>query len=105
LCKLQRISGAFLFITVPAYVLFIQLKPSTEIEANFLIRGLQNSFLTVVYIILLLSALFHAGYGLWSLMNDYFFSRNLRMGMALLITCITLFFTWFGLAAVLGIES
>ena len=102
LWKMQRISGSFLLIMVPAYFLFIPLNPLPEIEAGFLITGIQKLFLTAVYILLLLSALFHAGYGVWSVMRDYLSSKNLRKGLAALVTFITLIFAWIGLRAVLS---
>ncbi|MBW2048169.1 MAG: hypothetical protein JRJ09_06525 [Deltaproteobacteria bacterium] len=103
LWKMQRISGSFLLVMVPAYFLFISLNRSPEIEADFLITGIQGLFLTVVYILLLLSAVFHAGYGVWSVMSDYLSSRNLIKGLAGLVALITLIFTWIGLRAALSV--
>ena len=103
LWKMQRISGSFLLIMVPAYFLFIPLNATPEIEANFLVAGIQGLFLMAVYILLLLCALFHAGYGVWSVMSDYLSSGNLRKGLAVLVTFITLIFAWIGLLATLSI--
>ena len=103
LWKMQRISGSFLLVMVPAYFLFIPLSPSPEIEANFLVSGIQGLFLMAVYTLLLLSVLLHAGYGVWSVMSDYLASRNLRKGLAALVTFITLIFAWIGLRAILSI--
>ena len=103
LWKMQRISGSFLLVMVPAYFLFIPLNAPLEIEANFLVTGIQKLFLMAVYILLLLSALFHAGYGVWSVMGDYLASGNLRKGLAALVTFITLIFGWIGLLVTLNI--
>lgn len=103
LWKMQRISGSFLLITAPAYFLFIPLNAPPEIEANFLVTGIQGLFLMAVYILLLLCALFHAGYGVWSVMSDYHASRNIGKGLAALVTLITLIFAWIGLLATLSI--
>ena len=103
LWKMQRISGSFLLVMVPAYFLFIPLNATPEIEANFLVTGIQGLFLMAVYILLLLCALFHAGYGVWSVMGDYLSSGNLRKGLAALVTFITLIFAWIGLLAAYGI--
>jgi succinate dehydrogenase hydrophobic membrane anchor protein len=101
LWKMQRISGSFLLVMVPAYFLFISLQPSPEIKANFMITGVQGLFLLAVYMLLLLSVLFHAGYGVWSVMNDYIASRNLRKGLAAVVSFITLMFAWIGLGTIL----
>ena len=103
LWKMQRISGSFLLVMVPAYFLFIPLNAPPEMEANFLVAGIQGVFLTAVYILLLLCALFHAGYGVWSVMSDYLASTNLRKGLAALVTFITLIFAWIGLFKTLSI--
>ena len=103
LWKMQRISGSFLLVMVPAYFLFIPLNAAPGIEANCLFTGIQGLFLMVVYILLLLSALLHAGYGVWSVMSDYLSSGNLKKGSAALIACITLIFAWVGLLATLSI--
>jgi len=103
LWKTQRISGSFLLFMAPAYFLFIPLNPSPAIEANFLITGIQGLFLKAVYILLLLCALFHGGYGIWSVMSDYLAPRTLRKGLAALVAFITLFFAWVGLLATLSI--
>jgi succinate dehydrogenase hydrophobic membrane anchor protein len=101
--KMQRITGSFLLVMVPAYFLYIALNPSPEIEANFLVTGIQGLFLKAVYILLLLSALFHAGYGVWSVMSDYLASGNLGKGLAALVIFITLILAWMGLLATLSI--
>jgi succinate dehydrogenase hydrophobic membrane anchor protein len=103
LWKMQRISGSFLLIMVPAYFLFIPLNAPPEIEANFLVTGFQTLFLMAVYILVLLCALFHAGYGVWSVLSDYLSSGNLRKGLAALVTFITLIFAWIGLFKTLSI--
>ncbi len=101
LWKMQRITGSFLLVMVPAYFLFIPLHPSPAIKANFLVTGIQDLFLMAVYILLLLGVLFHAGYGVWSVLKDYLSSGNLGKALAALVTFITLIFAWIGLRAIL----
>ena len=88
LWKLQRISGAFLFITVPAYLLFSYLNPGETAGAQGTIAGMQNVFTRLVFLILATLALYHAGYGLFSFAADYTSSGIMRVGMTALIVAL-----------------
>ena len=85
LWKLQRISGAFLFITVPAYLLFSYLNPGEAEGAQEAVLGIQNVFNRLVFLTLATCALFHAGYGLFSIAADYTSQGMTRAGMTALI--------------------
>jgi succinate dehydrogenase hydrophobic anchor subunit len=88
LWKLQRISGAFLFITVPAYLLFSYLNQGEAEGAQEAIVGMQNVFTRLVFLILAAWALYHAGYGLFSIVADYTSSGITRTGMTALIIVV-----------------
>jgi succinate dehydrogenase hydrophobic anchor subunit len=88
LWKLQRISGAFLFVTVPAYLLFLYLNPGEADGAQGAIERVQNVFTRLVLLTLATSALYHAGYGLFSIAADYTSSRITRTGMTALIVVV-----------------
>lgn len=87
--KLQRISGSFLLVTVPAYLLFSYLNPALADESRTVVVRLQNAFVRVVTLALAISALYHAGYGLYSVAAGYVSSRPLRTAITALIgVCI-----------------
>ncbi len=88
LWRLQRISGAFLFITVPAYFLFFHLHPVLVDGAGTGLMRLQNGFIRVASLSLTVSTLYHAGYGLFSIAADYTSSRPVRTGMTALIIVV-----------------
>jgi succinate dehydrogenase hydrophobic anchor subunit len=85
LWKLQRISGAFLFITVPAYLLFSYLNPGDADGAQEVLVGMENIFTRLVFLMLATCALYHAGYGFFSIAADYAPSGRKRTGMTALI--------------------
>ena len=85
LWKLQRISGAFLFVTVPAYLLFSYLTPGEADGAQRVLVGVQNVFARLVFLTLATCALYHAGYGLFSIVADYTSSGRTRVGMTAFI--------------------
>ncbi|MBN1104363.1 MAG: hypothetical protein JXL84_13175 [Deltaproteobacteria bacterium] len=101
--KLQRISGAFLLVMIPAYMLFLQIQPSLNVEANVVVRGIQSFSIRAIYSLLLLAVLLHGGYGAWSVANDYLSSRNQGRVLAVGIACLFLFFLWIGLRMILRI--
>lgn len=94
--KLQRISGVFLLIMIPAHLLFMHLQPSVSHEANVVINRLQNIFIKLVDITLVIAVLFHAGYGLISISKDYIASRILQIGLSLLTIFIMAVLGWMG---------
>ena len=85
LWRLQRISGAFLLIAVPAYLLFSYLNPGEAEGAQGAIVRMQNGFTRLVTLTLVTPALYHAGYGLFSIAADYTSSGITRAGMTALI--------------------
>jgi succinate dehydrogenase hydrophobic anchor subunit len=91
LWKIQRISGAFLFMTAPAYVLFFYLHPFFIDRAGTGLMWLQNAFIRVATLSLALSTLYHAGYGLFSIAADYTSSKKVRAAITALIGLVIAF--------------
>jgi succinate dehydrogenase/fumarate reductase cytochrome b subunit len=103
LWKLQRISGAFLFITVPAYLLFSNLNPGEAAGAHQTIVWMQYVFIRLVLLTLAACALFHAGYGLFSIAADYTSSGITRAGMTALIIVIIAVLAVFSFRLILSV--
>lgn len=79
LWKLQRISGAFLFVAVPAYFLFAYLNPGEAAGApREAVTLTQNLFTRLVILVLAAGVFYHAGYGLFSVAADYVPSPAVR---------------------------
>jgi len=97
LWKLQRISGAFLLVMVPAHLLFMHLNPSVGMEAGVVIKRMQSWFIKVVDLALIVAALYHGGYGLYSVFSEHLSSRILRVALVCVITVIVLIFAWVGI--------
>jgi succinate dehydrogenase hydrophobic membrane anchor protein len=83
--KVQRITGALLLMLVPAHIVLMHVNAPVAHQASAMIVRMQEIFLKVVDIALLLALLYHGGYGLISVITDYLSSRGLRIGAALLI--------------------
>jgi len=97
LWKLQRITGAYLLILIPAHMLFMHLNYSMAHEANTVAMRMQNYFIKAVDITLVVVVLYHAGYGLVSFTGDYLKSRTVRMALAALIFLVMLLFGALGI--------
>ena len=103
LWKLQRITGAFLLVMVPAHLLFMHLNPSVGKEANIVIMRMQNWFIKFIDLGLLVSVLYHAGYGLLSVARDYISFRFVRIGLTALVILVIVLFAWAGIRLTLTI--
>jgi len=94
--KLQRISGGFLLMMIPAHMLFMHLNLSMGHEAGVVIARMQNIFIKIVDITLVISVLFHGGYGLLSIAKDYVFSKWLKTLFKAAVCAVMVFFGWIG---------
>jgi succinate dehydrogenase hydrophobic anchor subunit len=88
LWKLQRISGAFLFIAVPAYLLFAYLNPGEVAGVRGVITWMQDLFTKLAALTLAAAVLYHAGYGLFSIAADYAPARRKRVGITAIIVVV-----------------
>ena len=95
--KMQRISGTFLLVMVPAYILFLYLNLPSDITGGTTIPSMATNFVCVVYLLLLVAALYHGAYGLWSVVSDYISSQVILACSIALITLVTLALAWFGI--------
>jgi succinate dehydrogenase hydrophobic anchor subunit len=103
LWKFQRISGGFLFVTVPAYLLFSYLNPGEGDGTEGVLLRMQNVFTCLVTLTLAASALYHAGYGLFSIAADYISSRIARIGMTALIVIVIAVLAVFAFRLILSV--
>ena len=101
--KLQRISGAFLLIMVPAHLLFMHLQPSIGHEAAVVTARMQSFFIKLVDLTLVLAVAFHGGYGLFSIAKDYCGPKALHTLWAVLIFAVMAGCAWAGITLTLRI--
>jgi len=101
--KLQRISGAYLIVMIPAHLLFMHLQPAVGHEAAVVIARMQNVFIKFIDLTLVVAGLYHAGYGLTAIIRDYLKSGLLQTGLAGLVVLIMAVFGWIGIRLTLSI--
>jgi len=99
--KLQRISGAFLFLMVPAHMLFMHLNPGMGHDAKIIIGRMDNLFIKLIDLALLSCVLYHGAYGLYGVCLDYTASPKAKAGIVVILSGITLVFAWIGVKLII----
>ena len=75
--KMQRLSGALLFVLVPAHMLFMHLNNYVGRDVQVITERLSISSIAVIDAILLILVLYHGGYGLIGVLKDYLTDRRI----------------------------
>jgi succinate dehydrogenase hydrophobic anchor subunit len=101
--KLQRISGAFLLIMIPAHFLFMHLNPAVGKDSAVIIARIQNVFIKVVDLATVLAVVYHAGYGLFSVSRDYIALRRLQILLTALVAIVMVLSAWVGLKIIIRV--
>jgi succinate dehydrogenase hydrophobic anchor subunit len=101
--KLQRITGAYLLILVPAHMLFLHLNYPVAHDANTVLIRMQDYFIKAVNLSLMVGLLYHAGYGVISIIRDYLPFRVLLLGLTALVVLIMAIFVFIGIKLTLVI--
>lgn len=76
--KFQRITAAFLLIMIPAHFIFMHLNPSIGKDAVNVISRIRLPFIKFIDVLLTITIIFHAIYGVISIGNDYIANKRLR---------------------------
>jgi succinate dehydrogenase cytochrome b556 subunit len=84
--KVQRISGAYLLVMIPSHLVFMHLDPALGKEAETVIARLQNPFIKLVDISLVVGTMYHAGYGVIAILRDFLSRRALQFALNILVT-------------------
>lgn len=75
--KMQRLSGALLFVLVPAHMLFMHLSHAVGRDVLVITERLSQPSIAVIDGILLILVLYHGGYGLVGVLKDYVTDRRI----------------------------
>ncbi len=95
--KLQRITGAFLLVAIPAYLTFSDLNQVHAQDVPTLTPRMQDAFIKLFDILLAFSALYHGGYGLFSIGADYIRKRSQRRLFAAAVSVLFAVFLFIAL--------
>ena len=101
--KFQRVSGVFLLVMIPAHFLFMHLNPAVGKDSAMIIARIQNFFIKIVDLAMVLAVVYHGGYGLFSVGKDYIVSQRLQILMTVLISVMMVLSAWIGLKVIITI--
>jgi succinate dehydrogenase / fumarate reductase, cytochrome b subunit len=103
LWKLQRATAAYLLLIVPAHMLFMHLNASVGRDAQIIIARMHHPIIKIVDLTLVLGILFHGGYGLISIGQDYLKPNRLRVYFGVAIFLVMIILSWIGIQLILKI--
>jgi succinate dehydrogenase cytochrome b556 subunit len=86
--KVQRLSGLFLLIMVPAHLFFMHMNPVVARDAGTVLSRLQSPLIRFLDLALAAAVIYHGAYGLMSIANDYVAGLKPRRLVAMLVTAI-----------------
>ena len=101
--KFQRASGVFLLVMIPAHFIFMHLNPAVAKDSAVIIARIQNFFIKIVDLAMVLAVVYHGGYGLFSVGKDYIASRPLQILMTVLVAVVMIWSAWIGLKIIMTI--
>jgi len=96
LWKMQRVSAAFLFLMIPAHMLFMHLDPAIGRDAHVIITRMDNIFIKLIDLILGICVLYHGAYGLIVISKDYLPPQRIQTACTVSIVFIMVIFAWMG---------
>ena len=96
--KMQRLSGALLFVLVPAHMLFMHLNHYVGRDVQVITERLSISSIAFIDGILLILVLYHGGYGLIGILKDYLTDRRILRVTSWIAMLILVLFGMQGIA-------
>jgi succinate dehydrogenase cytochrome b556 subunit/succinate dehydrogenase hydrophobic membrane anchor protein len=96
LWKLQRISGGFLLVMLPAHMVFMHINYSVGHKADVIIGRLQYFSMKILDLLLVIIILYHAAFGIYSIIEDYLENKGARKAIAMLLLLIAIYFGYVG---------
>lgn len=96
LWKLNRLSGAFLFVMLPAHMLFMHISYPVGHQAAAIAGRMQHFPIMVIDAVLTIVILYHAAFGIYSIIEDYIGNSLLRRSVAALLILLAIYFGYIG---------
>lgn len=103
LWKLQRITGAFMFPLLIGHMLFMHMNYLTGHDSKTILLKMQSPFIKGIDFVFIIFLLFHAGYGLFSIIADYIKPGPLLKSLTLLIFIVMAILAFFSIRLVVAL--
>jgi len=95
--KLQRISGAFMIPMLLGHMLFMHMNYLTGHDSKTILLRMQNPLIKGVDFVFITFLLFHAGYGIISIIADYIRPGTLLKSLTCLVIIVMAISAYFGI--------
>lgn len=101
--KLQRVTGAFMFPMLIGHMLFMHMNYLTGHDSKTIFLRLESPFMRGMDFVFVIFLLFHAGYGLFSIIADYIKPGPLLKSITLLIIIVMAISAFFGIKLIVAL--
>ncbi len=101
LWKLQRITGGLMFPVLIGHMMFMHMNYLTGHDSRTALLRMQSPFIKGIDLIFIVFLLFHAGYGMFSIVTDYVRPGPLLKSLTFLIIMVVLVSAFFGIRFVI----
>jgi len=103
LWKLQRITGAFMIPMLLGHMLFMHMNYLTGHNSKTILLRMQNPFMKGVDLVFILLLLFHAGYGVFSIIADYIKPGLILRSLTFLVIIVMAMLAFFGVRLIVAL--
>ncbi len=103
LWKLQRITGAFMIPMLLGHMLFMHMNYLTGHDSGTILLRMQNPFIRGMDLVFITLLLFHAGYGVFSIVADYIKPGPILRSLAVLVIIVMAISAFFGIRLIVAL--
>ncbi len=103
LWKLQRITGAFMIPIIIGHMLFMHMNYLTGHDSKTILLRLESPFIRGLDLVFVIVVLFHAGYGVFSIMADYLKRGPVLKSLTALVIIVMAISAFFGIRLVVAL--
>ena len=101
--KLQRVTGAFMFPMLIGHMLFMHMNYLTGHDSKTIFLRLESPFMRGMDFVFVIFLLFHAGYGLFSIIADYIKPGSLLKATTLVIIIVMAISAFYGIRLIVAL--
>ena len=101
--KLQRVTGAFMFPMLIGHMLFMHMNYLTGHDSKTILLRLESPFMRGMDFVFVIFLLFHAGYGLFSIIADYIKPGPLLKATTLVIIIVMAISAFYGIRLIVAL--
>ena len=103
LWKLQRITGASMIPMLLGHMLFIHMNYLTGHDSKAILLRMQNPFIKGIDFVFIILLLFHASYGIFSIIADYIRPGPLLRSLTCLVIIVMAISAYFGIRLIVAL--